>query len=41
MRIWTRAGVRYERSRAVFDVTQDGPGGRTLAHERLRAAVAG
>jgi hypothetical protein len=41
VRIWTRAGVRYERSSAVFDVTQRGPGGRTLAHERLHAAVAG
>ena len=41
VRIWTREGVRYERSSAVFDVTQRGPGGRTLAHERLHAAVAG
>jgi len=41
MRIWTRDGVRYERSRAVFDLTQRGPAGRTLAHARLHAAVAG
>ena len=41
VRIWTREGIRYERSSAVFDVTQRGPGGRTLAHERLHAAVAG
>ena len=41
VRIWTREGVRYERSSAVFDVTQRGPGGRTLAHERLLAMVAG
>ena len=41
VRIWTREGVRYERSSAVFDVTQRGSGGRTLAHERLHAAVAG
>jgi len=41
VRIWTREGVRYERSRAFFDVTQRGPGGRTLAHERLHATVAG
>ena len=41
VRIWTREGVRYERSSAVFDVTQRGPDGRPLAHERLRAAVAG
>ena len=41
MRIWTRAGVRYERSSAVFDLTQRGPDGRTLTHERLHAAVAG
>jgi hypothetical protein len=41
VRIWTREGVRYERSSAAFDVTQRGPGGRTLTHERLRAMVAG
>jgi hypothetical protein len=41
VRIWTRDGVRYERSSAVFDVTQRGPGGRTLAHRRLHAMVAG
>jgi hypothetical protein len=41
VRIWTREGVRYERSSAVFDVTQRGPDGRPLAHERLHAAVAG
>jgi hypothetical protein len=41
VRIWTRVGVRYERSSAVFDVTQRGPDGRPLAHERLHAAVAG
>lgn len=41
VRIWTRDGVRYERSSAVFDVTQRGSGGRALAHERLHAAVAG
>ena len=41
VRIWTREGVRYERSRAVFDVTQHGPGGLTLAHEQLHAMVAG
>jgi hypothetical protein len=41
VRIWTREGVRYERSSATFDVTQRGPGGQTLAHVRLHAAVAG
>ena len=41
VRIWTRDGVRYERSSAVFDVTQRGPDGRPLAHERLHAMVAG
>jgi hypothetical protein len=41
VRIWTRDGVRYERSSAVFDVTQRGPDGRAVAHERLHAAVAG
>ena len=41
VRIWTREGVRYERSSAVFDVTQRGSGGRTLAHEQRHAAVAG
>jgi hypothetical protein len=41
VRIWTRDGVRYARSRAVFDVTQRAADGRTLVHERLRAAVAG
>jgi hypothetical protein len=41
VRIWTRDGVRDERSSAVFDVTQRAADGRTLAHERLRAAVAG
>jgi len=41
VRIWTRDGVRYERSSAVFDVTQRAADGRTLAHERLHAAVAG
>jgi hypothetical protein len=41
VRIWTRDGVRYERSSADFDVTQRGPDGRTLTHERLHAAVAG
>jgi hypothetical protein len=41
VRIWTRDGVRYKSSSAVFDVTQRAAGGRTLAHERLRAAVAG
>jgi len=41
VRIWTRDGVRYARSNADFDVTQRGPGGRTLVHERLHAAVAG
>jgi hypothetical protein len=41
VRIWTRDGVRYERSSAVFDLTQRGPDGRTLAHERLHVAVAG
>jgi hypothetical protein len=41
VRIWTRDGVRYERSRAVFDVTQRGADGRPLAHARLHAAVAG
>jgi len=40
VRIWTRDGVRYERSSADFDVTQRGPGG-TIAHERLHAMVAG
>ena len=41
VRIWTREGVRYERSSAVFDLTQRGPDGQTLTHERLHAAVAG
>ena len=41
VRIWTRDGVRYERSSAVFDVTQRAADGRTLTHERLHAAVAG
>lgn len=41
VRIWTRDGVHYQRSRAVFDVTQRAADGRTLAHERLHAAVAG
>ena len=41
VRIWTRDGVRYERSRAVFDVTQRAADGRKLVHEQLRAEVAG
>jgi hypothetical protein len=41
VRIWTRDGVRYARSSAIFDVIQRGAGGRTLAHEQLRAMVAG
>jgi len=41
VRIWTRDGVRYERSSAVFDVTERAADGRKLAHVRLRAAVAG
>jgi hypothetical protein len=41
VRIWTRAGVLYARSSAIFDVTQRGAGGKTLAHELLHAAVAG
>jgi hypothetical protein len=41
VRIWTREGVRYGRSRAFFDVTQRGSGGRRLAHERLHTTVAG
>jgi hypothetical protein len=41
VRIWTRDGVRYARSSAVFDVTQRGADGSTLAHEQLRAEVAG
>jgi hypothetical protein len=41
VRIWTREGVRYERSSATFDVTQRGADGKTLAHGRLEAAVAG
>jgi hypothetical protein len=41
VRIWTRDGVRYGRSSAVFDVTQRRADGSTLAHERLHAAVAG
>jgi hypothetical protein len=41
VRIWTRDGVRYARSSAVFDVMQRAADGRALAHERLRAAVAG
>ena len=41
VRIWTRDGVHYERSSAVFDVTQRGADGRPLAHTRLHAAVAG
>ena len=41
VRIWTRDGVHYQRSSAVFDVTQRAADGRVLAHEQLRAAVAG
>jgi hypothetical protein len=41
VRIWTRDGVRYERSSATFDVTQRRADGRPLAHARLHAAVAG
>jgi hypothetical protein len=41
VRIWTRDGVRRQRASAVFDVTQRAADGRTLAHERFRAAVAG
>jgi hypothetical protein len=41
VRIWTREGVRYERSSADFDVTQRDRHGHALAHERLHAAVAG
>ena len=41
VRIWTRAGVLYARSSALFDVTQRGADGRALAHELLHAAVAG
>jgi hypothetical protein len=41
VRIWTRAGVLYARSSALFDVTQRGADGKTLAHELLHAAVAG
>jgi hypothetical protein len=41
VRIWTRDGVHYQRSSAVFDVTQRAADGRTLAHEQLHAAVAG
>jgi hypothetical protein len=41
VRIWTREGVRYERSSADFDVTQRDRRGHALAHERLHAAVAG
>jgi hypothetical protein len=41
VRIWTRKRVRYGRSSALFDVTQRGPDGRPLAHERLHTAVAG
>ena len=41
VRIWTREGVDVGRSRATFDVTQLGADGSDLAHERLRAQVAG
>jgi hypothetical protein len=41
VRIWTRAGVHYARSSAVFDVTQRSADARPLAHTRLHAAVAG
>jgi hypothetical protein len=41
VRIWTRDGVDVGRSSATFDVTQLEPGGGRLAHERLRAMVAG
>lgn len=41
VRIWTGDGVRYERSSAVFDVTQRDPDGRALTRGRLHAAVAG
>jgi hypothetical protein len=41
VRIWTREGVRYARSSAVFDVTQRRADRSTLVHERLHTAVAG
>jgi hypothetical protein len=41
VRVWTRDGVRYERSSADFDVTQRDRRGHAIAHERLHAAVAG
>jgi hypothetical protein len=41
VRIWTRDGVQYERSSAIFDVTQRAADGRVLTHEQLHAAVAG
>jgi hypothetical protein len=41
VRIWTRDGVRYARSSAVFFVTQRALDGHVLAREQLRAMVAG
>ena len=41
VRIWTRDGVRYERSSADFEVTQFAADGTRLAHEKLHTAVAG
>ena len=41
VRIWTRDGVRYQRSSAVFDVTQRALDGHVLVRKKLRAMVAG
>ena len=41
VRIWTRDGVRYQHSSAVFGVEQRALDGHVLAREQLRAMVAG
>jgi hypothetical protein len=41
VRIWTREGVRYQRSTAIFNVTQRALDGHVLVRKQLRAMVAG
>ena len=41
VRIWTRAGVHIGRSRGTFEIRQLAADGHELAHERIRAMVAG
>jgi hypothetical protein len=41
VRIWTRDGVTYARTTAVFDVTQRDGGGRILSREQVHAVVGG